>query len=105
MLFIPDIDKWEKWNKNKVEEIKKVDYAFLDANFYSDKELDNRDMSQIPYPFILERFKKLQQEEKSKVIFIHFNRTNPLLNPNSEESKFIIEQCFRIARINDVYEL
>ncbi len=27
-LFIPDIDKWDKWNKNIVEEIKKVDYAF-----------------------------------------------------------------------------
>ncbi|WP_259367224.1 MBL fold metallo-hydrolase [Cellulophaga baltica] len=36
-LFIPDIDKWNKWDKSIVEEIKKVDYAFLDATFYSGK--------------------------------------------------------------------
>lgn len=33
-LFIPDIDKWSKWNKNITEEVKNVDYAFLDATFY-----------------------------------------------------------------------
>ena len=44
-LFIPDIDKWDK---NIIEEIKQVDYAFLDATFYSGPELNNRDMSDIP---------------------------------------------------------
>ena len=36
------------------EEIKKVDYAFLDATFYSGKEINNRDISEIPHPFIIE---------------------------------------------------
>jgi pyrroloquinoline quinone biosynthesis protein B len=30
-LFIPDIDKWQKWNKDIVEEVKQVDVAFLDG--------------------------------------------------------------------------
>lgn len=33
-LFIPDIDKWQKWERNIIEEVKKVDYAFLDASFF-----------------------------------------------------------------------
>ncbi len=107
-LFIPDIDKWEKWDKNIIEEIKKADYAFLDATFYSGKEINNRDISQIPHPFIvesIEKFKDLNREEKSKIIFIHFNHTNPVINKDSEESQSVIKQGFRIGRINDVFEL
>lgn len=107
-LFIPDIDKWEKWQKDIVAEIKNVDYAFVDATFYSGKELNNRDMSEIPHPFILEsmsKFDSLSTEDKAKVIFIHFNHTNPVIDPSSAESKLVIEKGFRIARIRDVFEL
>jgi len=107
-LFIPDIDKWEKWEKDIVEEIKTVDYAFVDATFFSGKELDNRDMAEIPHPFILEsvgKFDSLPAEDKAKVIFIHFNHTNPVIDPTSEESKLVVEKGFRIARIRDVFEL
>lgn len=107
-LFIPDIDKWEKWGKNIIEEVRNVDYAFLDATFFSEKEINNRDISEIPHPFVIEsfeKFKDLSKEEKSKIIFIHFNHTNPLLNPNSKESKLVIEKGFKIGRINDVFEL
>ncbi len=38
IVFIPDIDKWEDWNKNVIEIIKDVDYAFLDATFYDNTE-------------------------------------------------------------------
>lgn len=107
-LFIPDIDKWDKWKKDIVEEIQKVDYAFLDATFYSGKEINNRDISEIPHPFVvesLEKFKDLNATEKAKIIFIHFNHTNPLLNPNSEESQKVLDKGFKIGRINDVFEL
>ncbi len=107
-LFIPDIDKWHKWDKNIIAEIKKVDYAFLDATFYSGNELNNRDISQIPHPFIiesLERFKELNLQERNKVIFIHFNHTNPVINLNSKEAKNVLNQGFNIGKINDVYEL
>jgi len=107
-LFIPDIDKWNKWNKNIIEEIKAVDYAFLDATFYSGKELNNRDMSQIPHPFIqesLETFKDLEETERKKVVFIHFNHTNPVINPDSEAAKYVISEGFNIAEINSIYNL
>jgi len=50
-LFIPDIDKWEKWNESIVEAISKVDYAFLDASFFDGDELNTRNISEIPHPF------------------------------------------------------
>lgn len=107
-LFIPDIDKWNRWEKDIVAEIKKVDYAFLDATFFNGAELNNRDMSEIPHPSIeesMELFQKLSASEKAKVIFIHFNHTNPALNPNSVESKTILKKGFNIARINEIYKL
>lgn len=107
-LFIPDIDKWDKWDKNIIEEIKKVDYAFLDATFYSGEELNNRDISQIPHPFIiesLERFKGLDLQERNKIIFIHFNHTNPVIDLNSIEAKNVLNQGFKIGGINEVYNL
>jgi pyrroloquinoline quinone biosynthesis protein B len=107
-LFIPDIDKWNKWDKSITEEIKKVDYAFLDATFYSGKEINNRDISQIPHPFMiesLEMFKGLDSQARNKVIFIHFNHTNPVIDLNSDEAKNILNQGFNIGRINEIYNL
>lgn len=107
-LFIPDVDKWDKWNKNIIEEIKKVDYAFLDATFYSGVELDNRDISLIPHPFVIEsldRFGELELTERNKIIFIHFNHTNPLLDLTSKETQNVLAKGFRIGRIYDQYDL
>ena len=107
-MFIPDIDKWSKWDQDIVEEIKKVDYAFLDATFYSVKELNNRDITEIPHPFIiesLEKFKELSAEDKSKVTFIHFNHTNPVKDINSEEAQTVIAAGFRIGLPDEVFTL
>lgn len=108
VLFIPDIDKWEKWEKDIIKEISKVDYALIDGTFYDGNELDNRDISEIPHPFIIEsieKFKNLSTTEKNKIHFIHFNHTNPLLNPESEEAKTVIENGFNIAQINQIVGL
>ena len=107
-LFIPDIDKWEKWDRNIVALIAKVDYAFLDGTFYDGKELNHRDMSEIPHPFIvesLETFKNLPPAERNKVFFIHLNHTNPLLDPKSAASQRVLNAGFYVARKGMVFEL
>lgn len=107
-LFLPDIDKWEKWETDIIEMVKTVDYAFLDATFYDGEEINNRAISEIPHPFVIEsmeKFRWLSSEQKSKIIFIHFNHTNPVLRPESEASKTVIKKGFRIARMGDVFEL
>jgi len=107
-LFIPDIDKWSKWNTDINEEIKKVDYAFLDGTFFKNGEIWGRDMSQIPHPFIQEsmaRFSILNTEDKTKIRFIHLNHTNPLLNTFSEESIEFKKSGFQRAFELEVYNL
>ena len=99
-LYIPDIDKWAKWNISITEMIKNVDYAFLDGTFFDEKEINNRDISEIPHPFIiesLELFNNLKNIDKAKVYFIHLNHTNPVLNKNSEEYKRVILSGFNVA--------
>jgi pyrroloquinoline quinone biosynthesis protein B len=99
LIFIPDIDKWEKWETNISDLIKKVDYAFLDATFYKNGEL-KRDMSEIPHPFVeesMELFSDLTETDKQKVHFIHFNHTNPLLIEKSTAQKEVFEKGFNLA--------
>uniref|UniRef100_UPI004048E878 MBL fold metallo-hydrolase n=2 Tax=Algoriphagus sp. TaxID=1872435 RepID=UPI004048E878 len=82
LLFIPDIDKWPLWEKDIRAEVARVEVALLDATFYQEGELPNRDMSEIPHPFVAETialFSPLPAAEKRKVKFIHFNHTNPLM--------------------------
>lgn len=100
-LFIPDIDKWQKWELDIAEQIKEVDFALLDATFFANGELPNRDMSEVPHPFVEESMRllsKLPSEDKAKVIFIHFNHSNPLLIENSPAQRQVFENGFNFAR-------
>ena len=100
LIFIPDIDKWEKWETDISELIKKVEYAFLDATFYKNGEL-KRDMSEIPHPFAEESmalFSTLSDSDKQKVHFIHFNHTNPLIIDGSTAQEEVLKRGFNIAK-------
>lgn len=99
-VFIPDIDKWDLWEVDIRDLVRSVDYALLDATFYADGELGGRDMSKILHPFVSEsmaRFADLTPEEKSRVIFIHMNHTNPLLVEDSPQRAAVEQAGFRVA--------
>jgi pyrroloquinoline quinone biosynthesis protein B len=105
-LFIPDIDKWSRWDRNIVDMIKTVDYAFLDGTFFRNGEVAGRDMSEIPHPFIEESmtlFGSLPVKEKSKVHFIHLNHTNPALGEGSKAQRTIRDKGFDLAREGERY--
>jgi pyrroloquinoline quinone biosynthesis protein B len=100
ILFLPDIDKWGKWNHDLIEILETVDLAFIDGTFYKNGELPNRDMSEIPHPFMEETMELLSKAPisiKNKVHFIHFNHTNPVLRDTSIQSE-IEARGFRIAQ-------
>ena len=108
VLFIPDIDKWGKWETSIVEAVVSVDYALIDATFYDAAEINKRDISEIPHPFVIESmelFKNQPEAIRNKIHFIHLNHTNPLLNLESEQSKEVLAKGFHIARINDIIAL
>ncbi len=107
-LFIPDIDKWYKWDASIIQAIKGVDYAFLDAGFYDESEITHRDISEIPHPFVVESmklFKDLPASEKAKIYFIHLNHTNPLLDKSSAASQKVLAAGFNIATIHSTFDL
>ena len=107
-LFVPDIDKWNLWKTDIDQLISQVDYAFLDATFYDENEIKNRDMGEIPHPFVVEsmdRFSKLSKQDKAKVYFIHFNHTNPLLDTGSPAYQQVLDEGYRIAETHQLFPL
>lgn len=107
-LFLPDIDKWDRWERNITEVLGEVDVAYLDGTFFADGELPGRDMSKIPHPFVSEsmaRFSKLITEERNKVRFLHLNHTNPALDPKSQEAKRVRDAGHHIAREGERFKL
>ena len=99
-LFIPDIDKWYLWEKSIIDEIKQVDYAIIDATFYNSKEVNYRDISEIPHPFVTESmdlFDSIDIKEKNKIYFIHLNHTNPLINKDSDQYKLVRSKGYNVA--------
>lgn len=108
VLFIPDIDKWEKWSLDINSLIKDHDLVFLDGTFFANGEIPGRDMSEIPHPFVEEsmtKFGALSETDREKVYFIHFNHTNPVLRADSEASQKVREQGMQVARTGDRFEL
>lgn len=107
-LFIPDINKWNIWEKDIVEEVAQVNYAFLDATFYEEAELPGRNMSEIPHPFVPETkalFSKSGALEKAKIHFIHLNHSNPLLRTNTKAYSETIGQGYYISKTFELYSL
>ncbi len=100
-IFIPDIDKWERWEVDLRKLVADVDYALIDAAFFADGELPGRDMSKIPHPFVSESMALLDElpaDIRARVIFIHMNHTNPLLIEGSEARKEVERRGYRVAR-------
>jgi pyrroloquinoline quinone biosynthesis protein B len=93
LLWLPDIDKWERWDEQgtRLESVLAgVDVAYLDGTFFADGEVPGRPMSEFPHPFVSEtmaRLATLPAGERAKVRFVHLNRTNPLLAPESERGR------------------
>jgi pyrroloquinoline quinone biosynthesis protein B len=81
ILWLPDIDKWEKWTTSLESVLARVDVAYLDGTFYDASELPGRDLREIPHPLITETVSRLAASPMlAKVRFIHLNQSNPLLH-------------------------
>lgn len=82
ILWLPDIDKWEKWSTPIESIVARVDVAFVDGTFHDAGELPGRDLSEIPHPLMIETMKRLGTSAP-KVRFIHLNQSNPALRDPS----------------------
>jgi pyrroloquinoline quinone biosynthesis protein B len=79
VLFIPDIDQWQKWDRSIRELAMSVDLAFLDGTFASAGEIPGRSVADIPHP-LMPATRELLKGVKAGVWFIHLNHTNTQLD-------------------------
>lgn len=101
VLFVPDIDRWDDWERDPAEVVRGVDLAFVDGTFFDATEIPWRDPAQVRHPFVVDtlaRLGHLPAEDRAKVVFVHLNHTNPLLDPASEASRRVHDLGFRVAR-------
>lgn len=108
VLYISDIDKWDHWDVSIVDMISEVSVAFLDATFYAQGEIPGRSMADIPHPFIEESmrlFDALPDTERAKIHFIHFNHTNPVMNPDSPARRRVESAGYRVAEQLEKFDL
>ena len=108
ILYIPDIDKWNRWDQHLPALLEDVDLAFLDGTFFANGEIPNRDMSEIPHPFIMETIDLLSDlpaESKQKIYFIHLNHTNPTLQPGSSARQTVQAAGMHLATQGQIINL
>lgn len=101
LLYLPDIDKWERWDRKIEEVVASVDVALLDGTFFQDGEIPGRSISEIPHPFItesIERFASLPPEERDKIWFTHLNHTNPAADTGGSSGIKIRRAGMHVAR-------
>lgn len=99
LIFIPDIDKWSKWQTPLADVVKANDILLVDGTFYADGEIA-RPMSEVPHPFVtetMELLRGLSAVECGKVYFIHFNHSNPLVQGDIKKLDEVRRRGFRVA--------
>jgi pyrroloquinoline quinone biosynthesis protein B len=82
LLWLPDIDKWEKWDR-RIEDVVRDSslIAFLDGTFFSADEIPGRSIRDIPHPLVpetVDRFGGRAPARPAEVFFVHLNHTNRL---------------------------
>ncbi len=103
LLYVPDIDQWDKWERRVEDEVGRVDHALLDATFHSADELPGRVASEVPHPLVAQSMRRLSAFVR-RVAFIHLNHTNRLLFDPAA-----VAECeaagFRVARDGEALPL
>jgi pyrroloquinoline quinone biosynthesis protein B len=93
LLFLPDHDSWDATlaavgaasPRDWLRQLG-ADIVLLDGTFWSADELPRQDA--VPHPPVAETLERLgaRREGDPRIVFIHLNHTNPLCNPDSNES-------------------
>jgi pyrroloquinoline quinone biosynthesis protein B len=102
LLWLPDIDKWEKWDRRLEDVLAGVDVALLDATFYSGGELPDRPLRDVPHPTVEETLARLaawkpEVGARPRILLIHVNHSNPLLGPGRREARVVEAAGIEVA--------
>jgi pyrroloquinoline quinone biosynthesis protein B len=81
VLWLPDIDRWEKWDRSLAGLAADKDLTmFLDGTFFSADEIPGRAIEDIPHPLVPDTAEILARRgpPAAAVRFVHLNHTNRL---------------------------
>lgn len=107
VLYVPDTDRWETWERPIEEWVAEVDVALVDGTFYSPDELPGRRVEQIGHPLITLSMDRLAEyavpdrPEEARVRFIHLNHSNPALEAGGEAAREIERRGFAVVDDGD----
>jgi pyrroloquinoline quinone biosynthesis protein B len=105
LLYIPDVDKWERWDRDLALEVAAVDLALLDGTFQDAAEVPGRSLAEIPHPLVGETMGLLAAPAlRGRVHFIHLNHTNTLLW-DADARRRAEARGFRVASDGDAFSL
>ncbi|MCA9320309.1 MAG: pyrroloquinoline quinone biosynthesis protein PqqB [Planctomycetes bacterium] len=108
LLYLPDIDKWDRWDRPLEAVLSEVDVALIDGTFYAEGEIPGRSMKDIPHPFIEETIARLASASSSvraKVVFTHLNHSNPASDPETKAAARVRAAGMSIAREMQRFDL
>ena len=94
LLYLPDIDAWELWEERGAW-LTAVDYALVDASFWSADELGDR--LPVAHPLVPHTM-GLLADKPGQLILTHLNHTNPLLSAQSAERALLSASGVQIAQ-------
>ncbi len=99
LLWLPDIDKWETWDRTLEDLMKDPDLtAFVDGTFFSADEIPGRSIAEIPHPLVPETMARFgASPPRGRLFFVHLNHTNKLLW-DGRAVKQIERRGFGVAR-------
>jgi pyrroloquinoline quinone biosynthesis protein B len=84
LFYCPDIDAWDRWERDLRRFVASMDIALLDGTFFSADELPGRDLNQIPHALATDTAERLAGVD-CDVRLIHLNHSNPLHKPGAEQ--------------------
>jgi pyrroloquinoline quinone biosynthesis protein B len=95
VLYAPDMDQLED---GLVDLMGRVDVSLVDGTFFYRDEIPGA-MGTVPHPPVEESMVRLRRviEAGRRVVYTHFNHTNPLCDPRSPEFERMVSQGFGIA--------
>jgi pyrroloquinoline quinone biosynthesis protein B len=108
LLYLPDIDKWERWDRPLAGALRSVDVALVDGTFHEGGELPGRSMADIPHPFIVETLalaRDLPAAERAKLRFTHLNHSNPAADPTGPAAAAVRAAGLAIAADGERHDL
>jgi len=102
VLYAPDLDVL---TEGMVRQISQIEVAVVDGTFYSPREHGRSDGADIPHPPMMETIPRLASLATTrKIIFTHFNHTNPVLDPGGAQRRIVETAGFDLAHDGYVLE-